>query len=90
MHLRRASWMREELEASPLFVTEPPGDLRLVKLPQVLTTPHLGASTEEAQESVAVEAAEIITAAGIDPKRRAETLTLEEWAALACGFDQAK
>ena len=24
MHLRRASWMREELEASPLFVTEPP------------------------------------------------------------------
>ena len=30
-------------------------------LPQVLATPHLGASTEEAQELVAVEAAEIIT-----------------------------
>lgn len=47
--------------ALDVFVNEPPGDSRLVKLPQVLTTPHLGASTDEAQESVAVEAAEIIT-----------------------------
>lgn len=39
----------------------PPTDHRLVNLPQVLVTPHLGASTEEAQELVAVEAAEIIT-----------------------------
>ncbi len=46
--------------ALDVFVQEPPGDNRLVKLPQVLTTPHLGASTDEAQEMVALEAAEII------------------------------
>jgi D-3-phosphoglycerate dehydrogenase len=39
----------------------PPADLPLIGMPQVLVTPHLGASTEEAQELVAVEAAEIIT-----------------------------
>lgn len=39
----------------------PPTDHRLVNMPQVLVTPHLGASTDEAQELVAVEAAEIIT-----------------------------
>jgi D-3-phosphoglycerate dehydrogenase len=47
--------------ALDVFVQEPPGDNRLVKLPSVLTTPHLGASTDEAQELVAVEAAEIIS-----------------------------
>ena len=47
--------------AIDVFVQEPPGDNRLVKLPQVLTTPHLGASTDEAQEMVALEAAEIIS-----------------------------
>ena len=47
--------------ALDVFVQEPPGDSRLVKLPGVLTTPHLGASTDEAQELVAVEAAEIIS-----------------------------
>lgn len=46
--------------ALDVFVTEPPKDFRLINLPQVLVTPHLGASTEEAQELVAVEAAEII------------------------------
>ncbi len=46
--------------ALDVFEKEPPGDSRLVKLPQVLTTPHLGASTDEAQELVALEAAEII------------------------------
>jgi D-3-phosphoglycerate dehydrogenase / 2-oxoglutarate reductase len=49
--------------ALDVFVSEPPPeDARLRSLPQVLCTPHLGASTEEAQEQVAVEAAEIITA----------------------------
>ncbi len=33
-------------------------------------------------------AADMITSAGIDPKRRAETLSLEEWAALARAFHQ--
>jgi D-3-phosphoglycerate dehydrogenase len=48
--------------ALDVFESEPPADdSRLTKLPGILTTPHLGASTEEAQESVAVEAAEIIT-----------------------------
>ncbi|MEZ5941489.1 MAG: phosphoglycerate dehydrogenase [Planctomycetaceae bacterium] len=49
--------------AIDVFVNEPPKeDCRLPKLPQVLCTPHLGASTEEAQEQVAVEAGEIISA----------------------------
>jgi D-3-phosphoglycerate dehydrogenase len=47
--------------ALDVFTKEPPEDRRLVDLPQVLTTPHLGASTDEAQEMVAVEASEIIT-----------------------------
>ena len=47
--------------ALDVFTKEPPEDRRLVDLPQVLTTPHLGASTDEAQENVAVEAAEIIS-----------------------------
>jgi D-3-phosphoglycerate dehydrogenase len=46
--------------ALDVFEKEPPGDSRLVKSPAVLTTPHLGASTDEAQELVALEAAEII------------------------------
>jgi len=47
--------------ALDVFTTEPPTDARLTSLPQVLATPHLGASTEEAQELVATEAADIIT-----------------------------
>jgi D-3-phosphoglycerate dehydrogenase / 2-oxoglutarate reductase len=47
--------------ALDVFVNEPPKDWTLAQMPQVLATPHLGASTEEAQELVAVEAVEIIT-----------------------------
>ncbi len=39
--------------AVDVFVKEPPGDLPLLKHPHVVATPHLGASTEEAQEKVA-------------------------------------
>jgi D-3-phosphoglycerate dehydrogenase / 2-oxoglutarate reductase len=39
----------------------PPADLPLRKLAQVIMTPHLGASTEEAQENVGIEVAEAIT-----------------------------
>ena len=39
----------------------PPPDHPLVRHPKVLVTPHLGASTEEAQVAVAVEAARLLT-----------------------------
>jgi D-3-phosphoglycerate dehydrogenase len=49
--------------ALDVFVQEPlPADHPLRRLQNTLLTPHLGASTEEAQEQVALEAAEIITA----------------------------
>lgn len=48
--------------ALDVFVDEPPpADHRLRRLDKVICTPHLGASTAEAQELVGVEAAEIIT-----------------------------
>ncbi|MBM4038565.1 MAG: phosphoglycerate dehydrogenase [Planctomycetes bacterium] len=79
--------------ALDVFESEPPTSRELVDLPQVLCTPHLGASTEEAQVSVAIEAVEIITDAllhgrvrnavnvpAVDPK---EAEALAPYAALA-------
>ncbi|HZV35907.1 MAG TPA: phosphoglycerate dehydrogenase [Verrucomicrobiae bacterium] len=48
--------------ALDVFETEPlPKEFPLRDLPQVIMTPHLGASTEEAQENVGIEVAEAIT-----------------------------
>jgi len=44
--------------AFDVFVKEPPEDYCLIELDQVICTPHLGASTEEAQENVAIAIAE--------------------------------
>jgi len=46
--------------ALDVYVSEPPTCTELIAMPQVLCTPHLGASTEEAQLSVALEAADQI------------------------------
>jgi D-3-phosphoglycerate dehydrogenase len=43
--------------ALDVYVEEPPKELALAKLKNVVLTPHLGASTEEAQVNVAIEVA---------------------------------
>ncbi len=46
--------------ALDVYATEPCTDSPLFGMPNVLCTPHLGASTEEAQTNVAIEAAELL------------------------------
>jgi D-3-phosphoglycerate dehydrogenase / 2-oxoglutarate reductase len=43
-----------------VFEREPPTDWSLAQLPQVIATPHIAASTEEAQELVGLETAETV------------------------------
>ncbi len=49
--------------ALDVFPKEPPVDTRFTQFENCLVTPHLGASTEEAQVEVAIEAAEILAEA---------------------------
>lgn len=46
--------------ALDVFESEPPTDFSLVKHPNVVATPHLGASTEEAQSKVSVQLSEAV------------------------------
>jgi D-3-phosphoglycerate dehydrogenase len=56
--LRRAIEARVVAAAAlDVFEREPPADWSLVQLPQVIATPHIAASTEEAQELVGIETA---------------------------------
>ncbi|KAJ8571065.1 hypothetical protein K7X08_038037 [Anisodus acutangulus] len=49
--------------ALDVFTVEPPKDSKLVQHENVTATPHLGASTMEAQEGVAIEIAEAVVGA---------------------------
>lgn len=70
--------------ALDVYLAEPPAseaELELIQQPNVLCVPHLGASTEEAQEQVAIDAAEQL----VEALRGGEVRN----AINAPGFDQA-
>jgi D-3-phosphoglycerate dehydrogenase / 2-oxoglutarate reductase len=66
--------------ALDVFEKEPPGDHPLFKHPHFIATPHLGASTEEAQEKVArqiaIQVADMLKERGIAGAVNAEALQL--------------
>jgi D-3-phosphoglycerate dehydrogenase len=61
--------------ALDVYVNEPPTNRELIELPQVVVTPHLGASTREAQENVAIDVAvEVIKILKGEPFKNAVNL----------------
>jgi D-3-phosphoglycerate dehydrogenase len=65
--------------ALDVFEHEPPGESELVQMEEVIVTPHLGASTEEAQRAAAVVIAEeVITALKSKPVRNAVNMIYVE------------
>jgi D-3-phosphoglycerate dehydrogenase len=61
--------------ALDVYVDEPPTNRELIELPQVVVTPHLGASTREAQENVAIDVAiEVIKVLKGEPFKNAVNL----------------
>ena len=64
--------------ALDVFAQEPPGDDPLLSHPKVVATPHLGASTEEAQREVALEAAEQVLAV-LDGEPARNTVNAPSW-----------
>jgi len=66
--------------ALDVFEKEPPGDQPLIQHPHLIATPHLGASTEEAQEKVArqiaVQVADMLKERGVAGAVNGEALQL--------------
>lgn len=80
--------------ALDVFEHEPPGDTRLLHHPRVVATPHLGASTVEAQQRVGTEIAEKIrdffVSGAILDAVNFPSINREEHAALAPLIDLAE
>ncbi|OQA45753.1 MAG: D-3-phosphoglycerate dehydrogenase [Chloroflexi bacterium ADurb.Bin325] len=53
--------------ALDVFEVEPPTDLRLFELPQVIGSPHIGASTHEATARIGDEVADLLIGANQEP-----------------------
>lgn len=80
--------------ALDVFDTEPPLDRRLIGHPRVIATPHLGASTREAQEAIGLDVAEQLLQAldGRLPRGavNVSALRTEVWERLAPHLEMAR
>lgn len=69
--------------ALDVFETEPPTNNKLLELENVITTPHLGASTAEAQINVAIDVAEsikqLLSRGSIKNAVNMSSISSEEW-----------